>query len=138
MANRVVPSFFSRIILITVIFVTIGAGLYVGSLLLEPVEVPIPTPTKAAVKFDVRSDVSKNPVFLTLQPMGPSEIVPGQLGRVNPFAEVPPTPTSTPIVPTSTVEVVPVPVTTAPPTTTTQTSTGTLPVIEIPPAPASP
>jgi len=144
MAGRIIPSFVSRLILVVVIFATIGAALYVGSMFLEPVPVPFPPPPKAAVKFDARADVSKNPVFPTLQPIGPTEIVPGQLGRVNPFAEVPPpatstaSATSTPAVPTSTVEEVPTPEIPAAPTSTPEAGTGTQPAVETPPPPAAP
>lgn len=99
MADRFSHSLFSRLILLLVIFTTLGGALYVGSLLLEPVPVPPPPPPKAAVKFDMRADISQNPVFPTLQPLGPSEVLPGTLGRVNPFAPVPAPATTTPAIP---------------------------------------
>ncbi len=136
MADRIVPSFFSRFVLIVVIFTTIGAGFYVGSMFLEPVAVPLPGLQKASVKFDVRSDVSKNPVFLTLQAIGPSQILPGQLGRVNPFAELPPPATATSTSPTSTTVTTPAPETALAPTST-ESATGTAPAIETPPPPAT-
>lgn len=114
-------SVFSRIILVSVILLTLGGVFYVGSILLEPVPVPPPPPAKAAVRFDVRSDITKNPLFPTLQPLGPTEVLPGTLGRLNPFAPVPPASTSTPAATVTSTAPVPVPET--PTTTATPTST---------------
>jgi hypothetical protein len=106
MANRA-SSVFSRILLVFLVFATIGVGFYIGMTLLEPVAVPFSLPGKSLVKFDPRADVSKNAVFQTLRMIGPTEVLPGVLGRINPFVPVPPPVFSTSTAPaTSTVETV--------------------------------
>lgn len=85
MNNRVAPSLFSRIVLILAVAASLGVAYWVGSQALEPVFVPLNVPARRAVSFDPKADVSKNPVFQILQPLGPEGIDPGVLGRQNPF-----------------------------------------------------
>lgn len=56
---------------------------------LAPVPVPPAPPTRGAVRFDPALDVSKSDTFFRLRPMGPFEVKPENLGRVNPFVPIP-------------------------------------------------
>lgn len=87
MPARVSHSLFSRLILMAAILATLGAGFWVASLMLEPAPLPM-IPSKKAVKFDSKNDVSGNKVFNDLRALGPKKLEAGELGRVNPFAPV--------------------------------------------------
>ncbi|MFH1077922.1 MAG: hypothetical protein V1745_01395 [Patescibacteria group bacterium] len=100
-------SIISRMILLFLVFATLGGALYVGSMLLEPVMVPEPFVTKPKVAFDASVDVSTNTVFKGLRPLGPATIEAGETGRLNPFAPLPPVSTSTPATAPTTTEPVP-------------------------------
>lgn len=79
---------------------------------LSPVEVPLPPPTRGALRFDTKADLSQDQRFTDLQALvNDFNIEPGTLGRANPFMPLPPpvqevfvttTATSTPETPTST------------------------------------
>lgn len=71
------------------------AAFWVGLQALEPVPVPPLPPAKAQVRFDPKVDVSNNPMFKRLEPLGPGAVEAGTLGRVNPFAPVLPASTAT-------------------------------------------
>lgn len=94
MNKRFAPSLFSRLILLLAISATLIAAYWVGMQVLEPVPVPFSVPAQRTVQFDARADVSKNSVFTSLLPIGPSAVEPGVLGRTNPFLE--------PVIPSST------------------------------------
>jgi hypothetical protein len=68
---------------------SLGAAFWFGSQALEPVPIPPPPPTKSNVTFNANADVSKHPMFQRLEPLGPSLIDAGELGRVNPFVPAP-------------------------------------------------
>jgi hypothetical protein len=96
MNTSVSPTLISRITLVIVILASVAAAFWAGAKFLEPVTVPPPPPSKGYVKFNVKTDVSKNPVFAGLEALGPKKIESGELGRQNPFVPVPkPVETST-------------------------------------------
>ncbi|MCI0479885.1 hypothetical protein L0Y59_05045 [Candidatus Uhrbacteria bacterium] len=82
-------SLLSRMILVFLVFATLGGGLYVGAMLLEPVDVPLAMTARQQVVFDTDADISQNEVFRILRAIGPEDVRPGVLGRINPFAPVP-------------------------------------------------
>ncbi|MBU1349175.1 hypothetical protein KJ781_03865 [Patescibacteria group bacterium] len=88
-------SIVARMLLVFLVFATAGGALYVGSMLLEPVTVAPMLFGKAKVAFDASADVSNNPIFQSLRPLGPGTVTVGQLGRINPFAPIPIASTST-------------------------------------------
>lgn len=92
-------SLFSRIVLVLVVGGTLVAAYRVVSLALEPVAVPSIPPIKKDVQFNPKGDVSKNAVFGSLRPVGPEAVVPGTVGKANPFTP--------PYVPTTTRVIVP-------------------------------
>lgn len=80
------------------------AVFWIGSQALEPVAIPPLPPGKSSVTFNPSSDVSQRPTFLRLEPLGPTTVDPGELGRTNPFVPLPAI-----IVVTSTTSTIPVP-----------------------------
>lgn len=95
MARRA-SSLFSRIITLVLVAVCLMAVFWIASLALAPVEVPVPAPSKMRVVFDPSVDVSKQPLFQHLEPLGPEKVDVGMRGRMNPFL-----PVATPVVSTS-------------------------------------
>ena len=89
MNTSVSPTLISRITLVIVILASVASAFWAGTKFLEPVTVPPPPPAKGYVKFNVKTDVSKNPVFAGLEALGPKKIESGELGRQNPFVPVP-------------------------------------------------
>ncbi|MBI4139061.1 hypothetical protein HY479_02825 [Candidatus Uhrbacteria bacterium] len=79
----------ARIVQVAVILGCLGGVLWVGAQLFEPAPVPPIPPAQRAVKFDPKVDVSQHPIFGGLQPYGPTEVLPGETGRQNPFLPVP-------------------------------------------------
>ena len=84
------PSIFSRILMIIGALAVVGFTYWFITTSLAPLSVPEAPPTRGNVRFDPRVDVSKNPSFQQLYPLGPMVIVqPTTLGRQNPFSALP-------------------------------------------------
>ncbi|MFA5185672.1 MAG: hypothetical protein WC551_04240 [Patescibacteria group bacterium] len=87
-------SLFSRIMLTFGAIAVAGFTFWFLFTSLAPVDVPPPPQTRGALHFDARTDLSKDPRFMQLSPLLQDfNIVPGNLGRVNPFMPLPPPPT---------------------------------------------
>ena len=82
-------SLFSKIVMLLLAIACVVAMFWFGSQALEPVEVPPAPPGKSSVTFNPKSDVSQQAVFQRLEPLGPTHIEPGELGRQNPFVPLP-------------------------------------------------
>ncbi len=78
----------SRLLTLAFAMASVVAMFWIGSQVAAPVFVPAAPLAKARVVFDARADVSQQPVFQRLEPMGPEAVQSPNLGRVNPFAPV--------------------------------------------------
>lgn len=87
--SRILPPLFSRLLTILVALGCVGAALWMGYAFLQPIPIPPLPPSRAAVRFDARVDVSKNAVFQHLEPVGLEPLSLDGLGRLNPFAPLP-------------------------------------------------
>jgi len=88
MQPRVTPPLISRILMLLLAVACILAAFWFGSQALEPVPVPPSAPMRSQVIFNRSADVSQNPAFTRLEPLGPETVEAGTLGRMNPFAPV--------------------------------------------------
>jgi hypothetical protein len=88
MPQRVTPPLISRILMLLLAVACVLAAFWFGSQALEPVPIPPAAPTRSKVIFNRNADVSQNPTFTQLQPLGPETVEAGTLGRMNPFAPV--------------------------------------------------
>lgn len=84
------PSIFSRILMIVGALAVVGFTYWFITTSLAPLPVPEAPPARGNVRFDPRVDVSKNPSFQQLYPLGPMTIVPPTtIGRQDPFSALP-------------------------------------------------
>lgn len=82
---------FNRILLVLGALAVAGSVFWFLYTSLTPVEVPPPPASRGALHFDVRADLSKNQRFMQLRPLvSDFNIVPGDMGRQNPFMPLPP------------------------------------------------
>jgi hypothetical protein len=83
-------SIFSNILVLLGALAAAGGVFWFIYTSLGPVEVPPPPPERRPLKFDTKADVSQNPLFIQLHPLvNDFSVVPGNLGRLNPFMPVP-------------------------------------------------
>ncbi|MBI5655145.1 hypothetical protein HZC53_05860 [Candidatus Uhrbacteria bacterium] len=115
---------FNRILLILGALAVAGSVFWFLYTSLTPVEVPPPPASRGALHFDVRADLSKNQRFMQLRPLvSDFNVVPGAMGRQNPFMPLPPPLPVSPSSTTSTKETVA--------TSTVMTATSTSPQMAV-------
>ena len=109
------PSVFSRILLILGSVSVVVLTYWFIATSLAPVSVPAAPPLRGSVRFDPSADVTKKPHFTEMHLLGPQEVKPSQLGRINPFVPIPPQQ----FIPTTTLPVIVTPPTSTPSATST-------------------
>jgi hypothetical protein len=87
---------FSRILLVVAAGAVIAFAYLFVQVSLAPVAVPPAPPTQKSISFNPQLDVTKQPAFEKLRPLGVVTFEPMELGRPNPFISPQSEVTSTP------------------------------------------
>ncbi len=83
------PTVFSRILLVIAALSVIGLTYWFIATSLAPISVPPPSTNHGTVHFDPAADITKHAEFSRMRLLGPTEVVPANLGRRDPFLPVP-------------------------------------------------